>query len=215
LRSFTVQTIAAQEAERRVVSRELHDEAGQALVTLKYSLAALQGELPEAELIFRQRLAESMGIIDQTMLQIRGLAHRLRPPVLEIGGINLSLQELCREITDRTKIPVYYDGLEIPGLPDEMGISLFRFVQEALTNILKHAHATEVKVRLQYQKRGINLSVADNGRGIEDTLQSEGLGLMGIKERLALLGGKLEVHSQKGRGTKLVARVPWLGSNIG
>lgn len=215
LRILTAQTITAQEEERRVISRELHDEAGQALITLKYGLAAIQSELPESDSLPRRRLADSMKIIDQTMLHIRALSHRLRPPVLEIGGINLSLQELCREITDRTKIPVYYEGLEIPGLPDEMGISLFRFVQEALTNILKHAHATEVKVRLQYQKRGINLSVADNGRGIEDSLQSEGLGLMGIKERLALLGGKLEVHSQKGRGTKLVAHVPWLGSNIG
>jgi PAS domain S-box-containing protein len=210
LRILTAQTITAQEEERRVISRELHDEAGQALITLKYGLAAIQSELPESEAIPRQRLSDSMKIIDQTMVHIRALAHRLRPPVLEIGGIHLSLQDYCRELTGRTNIPIYYQGMDIPGLPDEIGISLFRFVQEALTNIMKHAHATEVKIRLQLRKAEISLSVSDNGHGIADSGQTEGLGLQGIKERLNLLGGKLEVHSKKGRGAKLVARIPWM-----
>jgi signal transduction histidine kinase len=101
--------------------------------------------------------------------------------------------------------------MDIPGLPDAMGISLFRFVQEALTNTLKHAHATEVKVRLQLRKGEISLSVSDNGHGIDEIDQTEGLGLQGIKERLNLLGGRLEVHSIKGRGAKLVAHIPWMG----
>ena len=210
LRLLTAQTVKAQEEERRSISRELHDEAGQALITLKYGLAAIQSELPESNALPRQRLTESMKIIDQTMVRIRALAHSLRPPVLEIGGIHLSLQELCRELSERTQIPIYYQGLDIPGLPDDIGISLFRFVQEALTNILKHANASEVKVRLQYRKGEINLSVSDNGRGIEDTNQTEGLGLMGIRERLSLLSGRLEVHTQKGRGARLVGRVPWV-----
>ena len=211
LRILAGQTITAQEEERRAISRELHDEAGQALITLKYDLAAIQSELPEAESLPRQRLSESMKIIDQTMLHIRSLAHSLRPPVLEIGGIHLSLQEYCREQTKRTQIPVYYQGEDIPGLPDEIGISLYRFVQEAMTNALKHARATQVKVRLQYKKGEISISVSDNGRGIDDKTQSDGLGLLGIRERLNLLNGKLEIHSQKGRGVKLVARVPWGG----
>ncbi len=210
LRLLTAQTVKAQEEERRSISRELHDEAGQALITLKYGLAALQSELPESDTLPIQRLSESMKIIDQTMVRIRALAHRLRPPVLEIGGIHLSLQDYCQELTRRTHIQISYQGLEVPELPDETGISLFRFVQEALTNILKHAQATKVKVRLQYKKGEISLSVADNGRGIEDTSQPEGLGLLGIRERLSLLGGELEVHSQKSQGTRLVARVPWV-----
>ena len=103
--------------------------------------------------------------------------------------------------------------MDIPGLPYDIGISLFRFVQEGLTNIMKHSQATQVKIRLHYKKGEISLSVSDNGRGIDETTQSEGLGLLGIKERLSLLGGKLEIHSQKGRGTKLVALVPWVTSN--
>jgi signal transduction histidine kinase len=142
------------------------------------------------------------------MTHIRALAHSLRPPVLEVGGIDLSLQDYCQELSKRTQIPIYYQGEDIPGLPDEIGISLYRFVQEALTNILKHAHATEVKVRLQLRKGEITLSVSDNGRGMKDVTQTGGLGLLGINERLNLLGGRLEIKSQKGRGSRLVARVP-------
>jgi PAS domain S-box-containing protein len=210
LRQLTAQTVRAQEEERREISRELHDEAGQALVTLKFDLAAIQNELPKSEVRSRKRLSGSMEKIDQTMLHIRGISHRLRPPVLEIGGIHLSLQDYCREISERTRIPISYEGVDMPGLSDEIGISLFRFVQEALTNIMKHSQASQVTVRLQYKKGQIHLSVEDNGRGMDETVRTEGQGLLGIKERLKILGGDLEVHSRKGRGVKLVGRVPWI-----
>jgi PAS domain S-box-containing protein len=213
MRFLTAQTIKAQEEERRSISRELHDEAGQALITLKYSLAAIESAFPETYDPFRQRLSDAMRIIDQTNAHIRTLAHSLRPPVLEIGGINLSLQDYCQEQSERTQIPIYYQGVDIPGLSDEIGISLYRFVQEALTNILKHAQATHVKIRLQTRKNEILVSVSDNGRGIEELDRSGGVGLLGIKERLSLLGGRLEIHSKKGQGAKLVACVPWVRLN--
>jgi PAS domain S-box-containing protein len=213
LRLLTGQTIKAQEEERRAISRELHDEAGQALIGLKYDLSAIQAELPEAGPISRTRLDESMKIIDQTMSHIRALSHNLRPPVLEIGGLNMSLQEYCREQAKRTRIPVVYQGVDIPGLPDETGISLYRFVQETLTNAFKHASPGRVEVTLAYQKGRISLSVSDNGKGIDENSASDGLGLLGIRERLALLGGQLDVRSSKGRGTKLTAKVPWTGTN--
>jgi PAS domain S-box-containing protein len=209
LRSLTAQTVKTQEEERRSISRELHDDAGQALITLQYSLAAVQNELPESETFSRKRLSESLKIIDQTMQHIRSLAHSLRPPVLDIGGINLSLEEYCREQTERTSIPILYQGQDIPGLPDEVSISLYRFVQEALTNVLRHAQASQVKVRMQYKKGEISISVSDNGRGIEEGNPSGGIGLIGIRERLKLLGGRLVTDSSKGRGTRQVAFVPW------
>jgi len=137
MRLLTAQTVKAQEEERRTISRELHDDAGQALITLQYSLTAIQGELPETETFSRTRLADSLKVIDQTMQHIRSLSHSLRPPVLDIGGIDLSLQEYCREQAKRTQVPIIYHGQDIPGLPDEISISLYRFVQEALTNVLK------------------------------------------------------------------------------
>ena len=211
LRYLTAQTISAQEEERRAIARDLHDEAGQALITLKYSLAAIENELPKSKTDTRQRLLDSMKVIDQTTVHIRGLAHSLRPPVLDIGGINLSLQDYCQETSVRTKLPIFYQGEEILGLPDDIGISLYRFVQEALTNILKHAMASEVKIRMQYKKGVISISVSDNGRGM-DYAESSGLGLLGIKERLSLLGGSLAIRSRKGQGVKLVANVPWVSS---
>ncbi len=214
LRSLTIRTVKAQEEERRTVSRELHDEAGQALITLQYSLTAIQDELPETEALTRERLSDAVQIINKTMLTIRTLAHSLRPPVLEIGGINMSLREYCREQTERTRVQIDYWGEDIPGLPDEISISLYRFVQEALTNTLKHAHATQARVSLQYKKREIAISVSDNGRGMDDIVQSDGMGLLGIRERLTLLGGRLDVKPQKGHGAQLIAYVPWENSKV-
>ena len=214
MRSLTAQTVKTQEEERRTISRELHDDAGQALITLQYSLAALQSELPETETLSLKRLSDSQKIIDQTMQHIRALAHSLRPPVLDIGGIDLSLQEYCREQSERTRMQILYQGQDIPGLTDEVSISLYRFVQEGLANVLKHAHASQVRVRLQYKKGEISISVLDNGRGMDDSTQGRGMGLDGIRERLKLLDGRLETHSSKGRGTRLVAYVPWPRSGI-
>jgi signal transduction histidine kinase len=101
---------------------------------------------------------------------------------------------------ERTQLQVDYRGQDLPGLPDEISISLYRFVQEALANVLKHAQATEAKVRLKHRNQQISLSVSDNGRGISDPSQSDGIGLLGIQERLDLLGGNLQIHSQKGGG---------------
>jgi signal transduction histidine kinase len=209
LRKLTDQLVTVLEEERRRISRELHDEAGQALISLKYGLASIVNDIPESNLPARQRLAAALDISDQVMHQIRTLSHSLRPPVLEILGINLSLKDYCEEFSRRTGLAINYQGDEIPGLPDDIGISFYRFVQEAFTNIMKHAQATKVEVRLQYRKKQITLSVFDNGHGMEDTIQSDGIGLIGIKERFNLLGGSLQIHSRNGQGVKTIASAPW------
>ena len=209
LRKLTDQLITILEDERRRISRELHDEAGQAMISLKYGLASIVNDIPASNLAAKQRLAATLNITDQVMHQIRTLSHSLRPPVLEILGINLSLKDYCEEFSKRTGLSIDYQGEEIPGLPDEIGISLYRFVQEAFTNVMKHAQATKVDVRLHYRKRLVTLSVLDNGRGMEDTARSNGIGLIGIQERFNLLGGSVQILSHKGQGVKKVARVPW------
>jgi len=166
-------------------------------------------EIPESHTSARQRLADSINISDQMMAHIRTLARSLRPPVLEIGGINLSLKVYCEEFTERTGLSIHYQGEEIPNLPDEIGISLYRFVQETLTNILKHAHASKVAIRLLHQKKQITLTVSDNGRGFEDNIQSDGIGLLGMEERFNLFGGNIKLLSRKGSGVKVTAYVPW------
>jgi len=208
LRFLTRDIIKTQEDERRSVSRELHDEVGQVFVTLKYSLDTALGEVPEDNHELKDRLESAMQITDASMQLMRDLSHRLRPPILEVGGIHISLEDLCQDVSGKTNLNINYQGEEIPGLPNEIAISLYRVVQESLTNILKYADANEVLIRLKYLKGKIQLSVRDDGSGIKD-LNTRGTGLLGLQERLQLLGGDLKIESPSGQGVHLIATVPW------
>jgi PAS domain S-box-containing protein len=208
LRSLTREIITTQEDERRSVSRELHDEAGQVFVTLKHSLDITLGEIPADHPALKARLASAMQIADASMQLMRDLSHRLRPPALEVGGINISLEDLCLDIAEQTNLRIHYQGEDLPGLPNEIAISLYRVMQESLTNILKHAGARNVQVRLRYLKNKILLSVRDDGKGVLDT-NPEGTGLLGLQERLRLLGGDIKVEAHPGKGVHLKASVPW------
>lgn len=210
LRSLATQILSAQEEERRRVSRELHDDASQMLVSLHYSLAALMEDGSGIEAgPARERLENVIQLVDSITEHLRTLGHSLRPPALDVGGLDISLKEFCREFAELTKINVEYHGESIHGLPQEVSISLYRFVQEALTNILKHAHANQVKVRLVYRNNEILLSISDNGKGFSGSGKSKGVGLLGIAERLNLVGGTLIIPPQRGKGASLVARIPW------
>jgi signal transduction histidine kinase len=209
LQTLARQIVNAQEEERRRVSRELHDEAGQALISLKLSLAATLEELPLPFPKMYERLQAAITQVDQTMNQVRTLAHSLRPPVLDVAGINLSLEEYCSEFSQRTHIPVEYRGIDLFAVPEETSISLFRFLQEALTNVAKHARANAVQVGLEYEDHHIRLTVHDNGQGFTVDKVPPGIGLAGMQERLALLRGSLQVISNPGQGTQLIAEIPW------
>jgi signal transduction histidine kinase len=122
------------------------------------------------------------------------------------------LKEHCRDISTRTSLSIDYRGVELPELPEEISICLYRFVQEALTNVLRHAKASSVKVRLSYRKNMITLTVLDDGQGMNTTYYLEGIGLQGMRERLNLLGGRLVLRSSPGNGVRVSACVPWVGS---
>jgi len=169
----------------------------------------MASEIPEKFKGTHQKLEDSVKIIDQTMSMIRNLSHSLRPPVMDVGGLNLSLQELGWDFSQRTGLQIDYQGEDIPGLPDEIGISLYRFAQEATVNILKHSKATRVDIRLQYKKGNMMLAVRDNGKGMNQTNPSDGIGLLGSGERIGLLGGSLQIQSKPGRGVRLTDCVPW------
>ncbi len=215
-RRLAHQVVRAQEEERRRLSRELHDEAGQALTALRISLELLQSELPSQNNHLRKSLEEAVTLTDMTRKQIRLTAQGLRPPALDTMGLNLTLEELCRNFAKRTLLQVDYEGQPLPTLPGEIDISLYRFVQEALTNVANHAAATRVKVKLNYNDiSGICLIVSDNGRGFipppSEPVRwraNSGLGLASMQERLELLGGWLEIASTLGQGTSLTACIP-------
>ncbi|MBS4062577.1 MAG: PAS domain S-box protein [Bacteroidetes bacterium] len=209
LRELTHQIVNALEGERRRVSRELHDEAGQILIGLKYRLGEALSSLPLDYQEARQLITTAMDGTDQAMQKIRALAHALRPPTLDVAGINLSLQSLCREFSEQVSLPITYKGIELVGLGDEINISLYRILQEALTNIVKHApQATHVNVTLARTKKRVALTIEDNGQGFHPDPAKKGIGILGIQERLALLGGRLEILQGARGGTRLKAIIP-------
>ncbi len=213
LRHVTRQIVSAQEEERYRIARELHDGAGQSLTALKISLELIRADLPPGFASLHQSLQEVISLTGETEQQIRLLVHGLRPPSLDMLGLNLALEDLCLEFATHAKLAVDYVGADTPVLPGAITLNLYRMLQEALANIARHAQASHVWVTLHCDSDTVTLSVEDDGRGFdaESTMfdQPRGVGLLGMRERLELLGGNLEIDSQPGHGTRLVVRVPW------
>ena len=209
MRKLAKKTINAQEEERRRISRKLHDDTGQELVMLKYSLSELLNELPATPDFLYKRISDSIKATNIILEKSRAIAHSLRPPLLDAGGLNVSLKDLCQEISHRTKIKVTYTGVELNNLSDEIALTLFRFIQEAFANLLKHSQATRVRVKLQYKLPNIIASVSDNGVGFGNAQKTKGIGLIGLRERLGFLGGELQIKASPGKGTIIKASIPW------
>ena len=215
-RRLTQEVLSVQEKERRNLSRELHDEAGQALTTLVLNLRMIHTDVPGDQTSLRRRLREAGELAQATLEGIRVLARGLRPPALDTLGLSTSLKGLCQDIARRTGVSIRYTGAEMSPLPDAIAVCFYRILQEALTNVVKHAHADRVRVTLQRDAELAILSVEDNGRGFDAwPLKSPGngngsrsLGLLGMRERLELVDGCLEIVSRPGGGTRLIAQVP-------
>jgi len=206
LRILSQELIRAQEVERQQVSRELHDEAGQLMVELSLSLDAAYDELPKEQRAIRKRLKVVRELVSRVTKSIRSLARSLRPPALEVAGINTVLDDLCEEYSNFSQVPVSYQGQQIE-LPDVVSISLYRFVQETLTNVVKHAKASQAEVRLETMDGYVYLTVSDNGKGMDPARPSGGLGLLGIHERAALLGGRVDIQTSRD-GTRVKICIP-------
>jgi len=214
LMDLTRRLVSAQEEERGRLSRELHDEAGQALTALRISLGLIHDDIPPDAASLRHRLDDTMKLTESITDQLRFLAQALRPPGLEAAGLDSTLEGLCRDFMRRIQLPVEYAGADLRRVPDSVGIQLYRFLQEALTNISKHAQARRVRVALGYDGEVLSLSVEDDGVGFDvagtcGAKSQGGIGLIGMQERLDLLNGRLEITSQPGHGTRLLAKVPW------
>jgi signal transduction histidine kinase len=210
-------TLRAQEVERRYISRELHDQAGQLLVSLRYTVKALLTDLPpatEAEIFSSQkhndlndRLSSMLTQIDKTLETVRALSHKMRPALLDVGDINLAMQEYCSEFQEGKRINIEYQGAPLPYIAEDTAIALFRFLQESLTNVLKHADANHVWVQLTSENGWVQMTVEDNGRGEITTPGQKGIGIMGMKERFLLLGGTVEAQPGK-VGFSITAKAP-------
>ena len=213
LHLLTDRLVSVQEDERRRISLELHDEAGQALTALKLNLALIQSDIPSQKKKVRQQLTEAINLTHMTMELVRGLAHNLHPPSLEAIGLNQAMEDYCLQIARKTGINVKYSGMDLADLPRSFQLSLYRALQEALTNVIRHSGATITEVKLYEKDNLVCLSVEDNGCGFAAQAPGlpgkvEGLGLLGISERIETLGGSFEVISQPGEGTTLHVCIP-------
>lgn len=211
IRHMAERTVAAQEEERQRISRELHDDLGQELTTHLLALRNLQEDLAlPAETLFR-RLQSLHDQSYEILVKIRNLARDLRPPVLDALGLKVAMQTYCAEFTRRTHLPVVFEAdTSLPQFPDVYNITLYRILQEALTNIVKHAQASQVWVDLSVEEDMVNLTIQDNGIGFSaEKPQSNGIGLTGLHERITIAGGRLNINSAPKLGTILSAQFPW------
>jgi signal transduction histidine kinase len=207
-RDLTQRLMTAQENERRILAQELHDEIGQACTALRIEAAYISKTIttqPSAAL-------ESAKRIDQSSLRMHSLARdmlkRLRPPNLDSLGLEASLRELCQswEQHFHTHCHALIDTLP-RNLPDAVATCLYRITQEALTNTAKHAQATQVWISLSASDDSITLSITDNGRGLSPSHVSQGLGLIGMRERINSLKG--QVHFEDAQpGLRIHIQVP-------
>ncbi|HEU5431638.1 MAG TPA: ATP-binding protein [Thermomicrobiales bacterium] len=210
LRSVASQVIAAQEEERKRVSRELHDDTAQVLFAQLLRVTALKGsDHPEV-----QRLSEQLEQMTADALEgVRRLALELRPPALDDLGLPAALADLAQRFGEQLDIPVELEARGLRGrLPEEVELVLYRVAQEALTNAAKHALASRIAIDLERTARDVTLSVQDDGRGFDAGVTTRpggrGLGLFGMAERVALVGGRFAIWTRLGAGTEIFAFIP-------
>ncbi|HEY2937677.1 MAG TPA: GAF domain-containing sensor histidine kinase [Gaiellaceae bacterium] len=200
--------IEAQELERRRLARELHDETGQALTSILLGLKGIRAARSDEEAEHVE--AALRELVVQALQDVRSLAVELRPTALDDFGLVAATERLAETFAERSGIVAAVEpNLGAERLPAETETVLYRLVQEALTNVVKHAAATRVSIVLTRRDGGVSAIVEDDGRGFtQQEVRADALGLVGMRERLALLGGTLAVESTPGEGTSLVAFVP-------
>jgi signal transduction histidine kinase len=207
--------LLAQEEERRRIARELHDDASQSLAAVIMHLENIADDLPVRYRDTKQRLNMLKEQATQTLGGIRNLSLELRPSVLDDLGLLKAIDWYAKDFLGKRGIDtkIEFDGLKNK-LPSNVEIILFRITQEAITNVVKHAHASHVDIRMQRDNNKVILQIEDNGEGfnVEATLTRSGeqqsLGLHGMQERAALLGGHFNIQSQNGRGTCVSIEIP-------
>jgi signal transduction histidine kinase len=193
-----------QETERRRLARELHDEAGQALASILLGLKALERDVGE------EPLAVIRELVDSALGNVRRLTVELRPPALDDFGLGAALERLAGVIGERSSFTVDVNVALPEGLlPPEHETAIYRVVQEALTNVVKHASAKHVSIVVAGSEKAVRAVIEDDGVGFAPgRVREHALGLVGMRERAQLLGGRLEVESSPGSGTTVVVEIP-------
>lgn len=211
LQQLNKRVINSQDDERRRVSRELHDGISQRLVAIKYSLEEAYSRISESPSNSHQLIRNCENHIDDTIAEIRRISHDLHPSVLDDLGLMAAVQGLAEQFEQRTGISVHLEKMPFRNLlPTDAKTALYRIVQEALTNIEKHAMATKVSIQFEFKKGWFRLSINDNGRGFDTSTSDKGdsgLGLRNMSERMGYYKGTFEIMSSP-TGTNVTAAIP-------
>lgn len=214
-RSLSRKVLRAYEEERVRLAREVHDDLGMALTALKLNLQLLRKDSSEQGPDFEERLTAMIELADKTLTTIRDKAFSMRPPSLDDLGLVMVIDDLVKEFTRNTSIRVERKTTgRYKNLPLEVETALFRCVQEALANAARHSSAGKVELKLVFRPSQVIVGIADDGIGFDPVAAgaaSGHLGLKGIKERVALIDGRIEINSSPGHGTTLLISIPLSG----
>jgi PAS domain S-box-containing protein len=209
LRELSAHLESVREEEKARIAREVHDELGQMLTVLKLETSMCELGFAHLDPGLQERLNSMKRLIAQLFQLVRDVATALRPPILD-AGIGSAIEWQAHRFEARTQIPCLVDVPEqLPALADNKAIGLFRVLQEALTNVMRHAQAHTVEVGLHVDQGMLCLSISDDGCGfVVDAARATSFGLVGMRERVLMLGGSLALHSAPGEGTTLSVRIP-------
>ncbi|MCU0485579.1 MAG: GAF domain-containing protein [Anaerolineales bacterium] len=218
LQSLSRRLVEVQESERRYIARELHDEASQSLTAIMFGLKLLEQDLHQPQNI-PARLAELKQLTNSVLEELHRLAMGLRPASLDYLGLVEAIEQLVKSMDGRSGLSIHFKVINFPEelrLPNHVETTVYRIVQEALTNTLRHAQAKNVDIILEYQNRKIIIMIEDNGVGFDASRapKSGHLGLLGMQERAQMVSGTLHIESDTGCGTTIVLEVPYDDSNL-
>lgn len=208
MRELSARLVDVQETERRTISRELHDEVGQALGALLVDISRLASTLPNDRPEVKTQLESMKSVTERTFQEVRNISLLLRPSMLDDLGLVAALEWQGREVSRRSDIEVdVQSDIVSDHLPDEYRICIYRLVQEALSNAVRHSGAKNAKVTVQQSANSITVQVTDDGHGFNPQ-HARGLGILGMEERVKRLGGELTVESSAGHGVTVTAELP-------
>src|SRR6185503_3379233 len=220
LRHLSSRVLHVQEEERKRISRELHDEVGQALTAINVNLAVLRKAPVAMEKTFRKRIIEAQNLLVETMETVHRFSRELRPAMLDDLGLAPALRSYVKAFAERNGLRAWCRACpEVEKLSSEQKIVLYRVAQESLNNIAKHAEANQVEVLIRNFRGAIRMEIKDNGKSFQvDRLNpakgNERLGLLGIQERVRLIDGNFAVESERGKGTTVRVQIPFRAARV-
>ncbi|MGA9406553.1 MAG: PAS domain S-box protein, partial [Bacteroidota bacterium] len=216
LRELPIRIINAQESERRRVARDLHDSVNQILSSVKFRLESVEERTKHGEKALRNVVTSAKVSLEKAMQEVRGISQNLRPSELDDLGVIPAVRSMCEEFKEATKINVNLKFTRFPKkLSPEIEVTMYRIIQEALSNVAKHSEATRLVIRCERERSLLSLTIKDNGKGSDQhnlaahPQKNSGMGLLNMKERAAYVGGTVSVHSAPKKGTEICVRLPF------